>query len=693
MLASLSEFKFYQSFRISVEQSDNLRCLVEREDEAGRTIYIEDARLIDISVTGLGLATKERISVGVVLSLSLQYKKMHLDLTGKVVRAFSNSVGDDEIIYGVELGEEKTVRKFLEQYISSFSSDRLKDSLIECALKEKYTKASEGFEMFSLLLSLFKDITHFGDKEGFLQNMLEEVVRILNAQRSSIFLINPDSNELEAICALGVAKEELRFDYRLGIAGSVFTTGVALNIDTGTDSSRFNEDFDRRFGFETKSIICHPIHNREDKIIGVIEVINKRNQDRFTVEDEKTMKVLALVFSSVFHNYNPISVNSQIRRFSMPHDREYAIIGKTAHVNSLRGTILKVKDLDVPVLIHGEKGSGKTLFARILHIEGRRGLSSFEYIDCAEKDYTKIEEQLFSTDPMKCKLLKCQGGSILLREVCGLPIEMQRRLVNILKDRHIPGSKISLDVRVIATSSEDLSGMVEKSEFVTELYEHISRAFVQIEPLRRRIDDVASLVDYFLKKECKQQGLLLKNFSDKSMQRLMTYDWPGNIQELKLCVERAVLYNPKNHVISDIELENSATPLLDVSYRKRIFGETPFVDDYRIHLKDRLALVEREMILAEVKRNSGNKSKAAKEMGISREALRKKLLVSQQVVTDLNKAGVKVKVSDLGIDGILDDTAEATEVTPTQTAETPATQAEITPEEKGAQVLPFKKVA
>ena len=96
----------------------------------------------------------------------------------------------------------------------------------------------------------------------------------------------------------------------------------ALNIDTRNDPSRFNEKFDHKLGFETKSIICNPILNREDKTIGVIEVLNKRNQDRFTVEDEKTMKV-CISISSVFHNYNPISDISQIRRFSKPFDRTH----------------------------------------------------------------------------------------------------------------------------------------------------------------------------------------------------------------------------------------------------------------------------------------------------------------------------------------------------------------------------------
>ncbi|MBT3583697.1 MAG: sigma-54-dependent Fis family transcriptional regulator [Halobacteriovoraceae bacterium] len=645
MLASFSEFKFYQSFRVPVEKADNLRFLVEKEDELGKNVYIDDANLVDVSVSGLGFATKERISVGTTLSISLQFKKHHLDLDGKVVRAFSQSVDDDEIIYGIELGEEKGIHKFLENYILSFSSERLKECLIDSALKERYTKASDGFEMFSLLLSLFKDITHFGDREGFIDNMLEEVVRVMNAQRSTIFLINPDTNELEAVSALGVKKDSLKFDYRVGIAGCVFTTGVALNIDTVNDQTRFNEDFDKIFNFETKSIICHPLHNREDKIIGVIEVINRRNQDRFTVDDEKTMKVLALVFSSVFHNYNPLSEVSQIRRFSQPFDREYALIGKTPHVASLRNTIIKTKDIDCPALISGEKGTGKGLFSKILHFEGQRGLKTFEVIDCGEKDYALLEKQLWGPDESDCLLAKCQGGSLFLRDIDRLPLDYQKKLFEVLDRRGLKGGNITFDVRIIASTIQDLGQKVDDGEFDRNLFNYISKAFIYMEPLRRRPDDVEFLVDYFLKVECKRQGLLLKNFSPKASERMKAYDWPGNVKELKRCVERAVLYNPKAHVITDVEFSNSASPLMDVSAKQRMFGDLPHVSNFKVALKDRISIIEREMILAEIKRNNGNKSKAAKEMGISREALRKKLLMSQELIQVLEGEGQKKKAA------------------------------------------------
>ncbi len=634
MLASFSEFKFYQSFRIPVEDADDLRFLVEEESLLGKTSYIDDAKLIDISVTGLGFSTKQRISVGEELTISMQFKRHHLDLTGKIVRAFSETIEDDDIIYGLELEADRELSKFLQHYVMSFSTDRLKDCLIDSALKEKYTKASDGFEMFSLLLSLFKDITFFGDKEGFLDTMLEEVVRILNAQRASIFLINPESNELEAIGALGVDKGKLKFDYRLGIAGSVFTTGVALNIDIQDDKSRFNDQFDTQFGYETKSIICHPIHNREDKIIGVIQILNKRNQDRFTVEDEKTMKVLALVFSSVFHNYNPMSESSQIRRFSTPFDRKHALIGKTPHISSLRSAIIKTKDLDSPLLVHGEKGVGKSLFATIIHHEGCRGLKGFEVVRCEEPIRDKLYEELWGAED-KNIFAKVKGGTIVLHSICSLTIKEQRKLMSVFNERKIPGTFMSIDARIIATTSKDLAELVDKGEFDRELYEYLSSAYVFMEPLRRRLDDVDLLVDFFLKVECKKQGLLLKNFSPKALAKLKDYDWPGNVAEVKKCVERAVLYNPKAHIITEVALENNASPLLDTSSKRRMFGNVPHVADYKLPLKDRVALIEREMILAEIKRNNGNKSKAAKEMGISREALRKKLLQSTSVLESI----------------------------------------------------------
>ncbi len=638
MLTSFSEFKYYQSFRVPVESCDDVQFLVEYENEGGKLEFVENTKLQDVSMSGLGFVTSFPLPVGTILRCSLQFKRLRFDFGASIVRAFKetgkNGEEADLMNYGAELDTEDhgNMKRFIEQYIQSLSPERVKDSLVQLAMTQHYTSEKEGFEMFSLLLSLFKDITQFGNKEKFVESMLEEIVRILNGQRASIFLINTETNELEAVAALGIDKELLKFDYRKGIAGSVFTTGVSLNIDTKTDKVRFSEEVDKMTGFDTRSIICSPITNREDKIIGVIEILNKRNEERFTVEDEKTMKVLGLILSSVFHQYNPLSEKSLIRRFSTPYDREFAWIGRSPQTSEIRKSIVRLKDIDSSMLIMGEVGVGKKLFARIVHNEGKRGLNPFITISCKGVDEATLAAQVFGGNGTISKLEECVGGTLVFEEISFMPLAMQVKLAEVLKARRIPGSNITLDVRTLFTSSKNLKMMVEEEgTFNPDLYSTISTAEVNIDPLRKRVLDIDDILNFNLKKECRKQGLLLKEFSDIVKEQFQSYAWPQNVKELEKAVEKAVLYNPKAHVITD--LGNKASPIIDITKSSTCMLENiPHADDFSIPLKDRVALVEREMILSEIKRHRGNKSKAATSMGISREALRKKMLMSDEIV-------------------------------------------------------------
>jgi len=640
MFTSFKEFKFFQSFRIPLESKDDVRSTFEYEDEMGKFSTLMDAKLEDVSITGFGFKSMQKIKVGTNIRVGVHYKRINIDIEGTVVRSFgfNEENESDHMVYGVELDEDDhaQMKRFIVQYVMGFSPDRARDCITTMAISERYKKATEGFEVFSLMLSLFKDITAFGSQETFLKSMLEEISRILNAQRASIFLINPQTNELEAVAALGIEKEFLKFDYRKGIAGSVFTTGVPLNIDAKTDKVRFSHEMDKKTGYETKSILCNPITNREDKVIGVIEILNKRNQDRFTEEDEKTMKVLALIFSSVFHNYNPVSEKSLIRRFSTPYDREFAYIGKSGPTNEIRRSIVKLKDIDSPLLINGEFGVGKKLLARIVHNEGKRGLNKFSIISCKGVDMKEVEAKMFGNEKQKSVFETCKGGTVVIDEVGFLNLELQQKLYKVLKERNIPGSNLTIDVRLVFTSSQDLKKMSEhEGKFNFEFYNFIQESILMVEPLRKRPEDIEELTSYFLRKECRKQGLLLKEFSEEVISQLKEYDWPSNVTELEQAVQKAVLYNPKAHVINKLN-KSTAIPIIDLT-KSSMHGldNIPHARDFQMPLKDRLALVEREMIMAEIRRNKGNKSKAAKEMGISREALRKKLLQSDDIISTI----------------------------------------------------------
>ncbi|MBG60887.1 MAG: hypothetical protein CMJ16_10550 [Peredibacter sp.] len=258
-------------------------------------------------------------------------------------------------------------------------------------------------------------------------------------------------------------------------------------------------------------------------------------------------------------------------------------------------------------------------------------------MSCKGVDQEELEKSLLGTSESASILERSAGGTVVLHEVGHMPLALQSKLVQVLKDRRIPGSKMALDARIIFTSSVDLEKLAkEEGEFNEELLDLALSSILEVAPLRKRVQDVDDLLSYFLRKECRKQGLLLKEFSDEVKDELKSYDWPGNVHELQKAVEKAVLYNPKAHIIN--KLKNGAAPIVDLT-KASIKGldTIPFARDYTISLKDRVALVEREMIYAEIKRNKGNKSKAAKAMGISREALRKKLLISDKVYEELSK--------------------------------------------------------
>lgn len=635
MLASVAEFKFFQSFRIPVEDIDEIRFLLESKGPTGDYNFVADARLIDVSINGLGFKSKSKINVGSEVRISLQYGKVHLDLEGKIVRVISKAIDDEEMIYGVEIDESIELEKFIKKLVDSFPQERLKESLKDLTLKEKGFNITEGLELFSLLMSVFKDITNNAHKEEFIEGLLMEVTRIVNAQRASIFLFNPDSHELEALEALGMDKKLLKFDYRKGIAGSVFTTGVALNISTQDENVPFMKKFDKMTGFKTSSIICYPIKNKFDKIIGVIEVLNKKNEDRFSSDDERTMKILSLIFSSVFHSYDPTPKKEQ------KHYRSFlegnALKGSSKIMQDLRNSIDKIKDLETNVLIVGEVGVGKKLVAEILHHEGSRGLENFSCIECSTLSTQQLGKLIFGDLKNKGQLLKNQGGTILLRDVHLLSHKIQEKLLKVLSNKVLLQEATTLDVRILSTTSEDLVELVHTGKFSKELYELLSQSKLFIHPLRSHAEDVVDLIEHFVKIECRNHGWLYKKVSPKVLEFLSYYDWPGNIEELRDFTVQIVQLNPKSHVIDQVNSFSFSPLYLNKSNKRWLYMDFPYLSDNSLSLKDKVALVEREMIVNEINLCRGNKSKAARNLSISREALRKKMMQSGEVLENLKK--------------------------------------------------------
>lgn len=632
MIRSFNEFRFFKSFRIPIESGDDIQFLVETDNDpySERGDYIKDAKLLDISVAGLGFKTQKSLSIDDQISMSINYKKLRFDITGKIVRVMSDPRQEDTYICGVEITENEDrekMKRFLAQMINYFQPDRLKECLRDLALAEKYADMDEGFEALSLLVSLYQDITMYSKKEGFITNLLEEAARVVNAQRAVVYLINSDKNELEAKECVGFTDEKsrLHFDFRHGVMGQVFTTGLSINLDKSSDQLKFLQ---KDYPVQISAVTAYPLHNAQDKVIGVLQLENKRSDERFSLEDEKILKVFSLIFSSFYGEYNPLSEKSLVRRFSAPQARSVIFIGRSEATTDLRKTITKLKDSNAPLIITGERGVGKSLYAQILHVEGVRNDKDFEVVSCQGVPEEILDQQLFGTKENIGFLSKCQNGTLCIEEVTHLPIAQQ---IKLLKFIHAPANDktAQMHVRFIFTSSHDLSDGMAKNHLHPELYQFMCQYVVAIKPLRERKKDIVDLLDYYLVRECKTHGYLPKVLSDELKEKLLDYQWPGNVTELRHAMGRLVVYNAKQHVIVDVG--NDILPIVEQPLTPSISSSIPFVNDHKIDLKDRILMVEKELVMAEIKRCKGNKSKAALEMGISREALRKKMMSFDEV--------------------------------------------------------------
>ena len=643
MLSSLSEFEFLRSTRIPIEEVDQVRILVEKELGLGQYEYIADVKICDISMRGIGMVSSSEHSIGESLRFSINFKRMVFEVEGEVVRVWSSREEKGPITYGVVLEELPEMKRFMQYYISSLPLERLRECLQQLSLTPHGSRLGEGVELLPLTVSLFLDLVEASKKdEDFLPPLLWEVAQVLNAERACVRLIHPESNSLREMVSLQEVEAKSSSDYRQGIAGLVFTSGMPLNIDTDHDTIRWPQGQEKRVdqadepqnptNGPVKSVICYPFRNASDKVVGVVEVVNKQGRQRFSINDEEAMEIISMALGIIFRNHEPMVEGSLVRGFSTPFDRKHAIIGHSVVIKNLRRSIVQLKDIETSILIQGEEGVGKSLLAQVLHSEGRWGGQQLTVVDSLSLSEQQMAAKLLGKEGLLSRLRE-QGGGLIVKNGDRLSPGIQYECLRMLhQDSRGEEGRPQWASRIIMTSVQDLEQKAGQGEFSPELFEYFSKAFLEIPPLRKRLDDIESLVLYFLKLECRNQGLLLKSFSPQLLEAFRYYEWPGNIRELRHYVERAVTLNPKNHVIC--KFDGLAMPKLkkNIESLQLLDDDIPWGIKSSLSLKERMSIIERKVIDGEIRRFRGNKSRAAAAMGISREALRKKLLFSQKVL-------------------------------------------------------------
>jgi len=309
------------------------------------------------------------------------------------------------------------------------------------------------------------------------------------------------------------------------------------------------------------------------------------------------------------------------------------IVGESPKIRDVLRYLDHVIDSNVPVLVQGESGTGKELIARAIHFNSPRRLKKFVAENCAAIPKALLESELFgyaegaftgATRPKKGLFELADGGSLFLDEISNTPPEMQMKLLRVLQDGVIrkvgASTTIEVDVRIISASNKVLSEMVEKNKFRKDLFYRINAITVELPPLRERKEDIPILVDYFFTRICKETGASLKQIDPEVIDLLMGHDWPGNVRELENECYRMIALCSSERVTPDLVSSNIETTKPSEKIPVLKFEK---LDENT--LRKAVANVEREILAKALEKTQGNRTKAAKILGLSTAGLIKKM--------------------------------------------------------------------
>jgi len=302
------------------------------------------------------------------------------------------------------------------------------------------------------------------------------------------------------------------------------------------------------------------------------------------------------------------------------------IIGQSAPMRQLMDMLATIAPSEATVLVTGESGTGKELIARAIHANSQRRKGPYVAVNCAALTETLLESELFGHEKgaftgaerrREGRFLLADKGTIFLDEIGEMSLPMQVKLLRAIQEREIQRvggeQTIKVDVRILAATNRDLKEEVEAGNFRQDLYYRLNVVALALPPLRERLEDIPLLAVHFLNKFAVKNGKQVKGFTPGAMDRLLKHPWPGNVRELENAVERAVVLLVGEYV-SERELPPAIIQTQDG-------GQCPEPGFSNMTLEE----IERIAILDALEATEGNKSEAARRLGITRKTLHAKL--------------------------------------------------------------------
>ncbi len=327
-------------------------------------------------------------------------------------------------------------------------------------------------------------------------------------------------------------------------------------------------------------------------------------------------------------------INRAVENFNLKNENKklttklfhtFELVGNSANILSIKDQINKLSKSESRIFIEGPTGSGKELISRKIHKNSKRRDGPFVVINGALLDAKKYELELFGEERNDGSIFyggleKASGGILLIDEVTEIPLETQTKILRVVIEQKFKrinsNHDIKVDVRIICSSSKDISKEIKNGNFREDLFHRLNVFNIKIDPLNKRIEDIPILTDYFINSICETNNF--KKFKIKDNNYLLNYDWPGNVRELRNLIERIAILSPgdDNERLMNIIKESLSRSL------EKDFSVT---DTLTVPLKEARESFERKYLESQLKKFSGNISKTAKFIGMERSALHRKL--------------------------------------------------------------------
>jgi Nif-specific regulatory protein len=486
----------------------------------------------------------------------------------------------------------------------------------------------------SLLLDVGAMLAREVELDALLEMLGHRVASAMRAERATIYVVDADTGELRSRVADLLEMREIRLPIGKGIAGYVADRGEIVNVrDTATDERHF-PGIDRATGFSTRNVLAAPITDKRRSIRGVVQVLNKRGGP-FTTEDESFLATLASQVAQAFESTtlrpSPGAERGVPLRGPFNH-----IVGAAPAMRRVYEQILRAAMTDATVLLRGETGVGKGLFARAIHVNSKRKDEPLAILDCTTLPSALVESELFGHERgaftgadrrVQGKVELAAGGTLLLDEIGDLPMVAQSKLLRFLQERAFErvGGRETLvaDVRILAATHRDLVDLVKRGEFREDLYYRVRVVEIVLPTLRERgRDEVLALARHFAEIYGRRHGRGAMRIPPETADALAAYAWPGNVRELEHAIERAVVMAPGDA----LEPELLGLTRTSVPGMRAAAATTGPVGDATVVLPLGLPLdeVERRYVEATLAATKGNRTRAAQTLGVGRNTLKRK---------------------------------------------------------------------